>query len=1010
MKTLPALRIPAALVTLGALLSACGGGTQGPTQIATGESLTITVVGTGSAPVNVAGPSGTVFDDVINGSKTLTGLSRAAYAITAGNVTGFSPASPRSADLTRGPQHVELIFNQVGTAALTVTLAGTTSAPVTILDGDAILLKSTVSERKTFTSLPKKSLTVVAGAVDGRGAPAPIKVDLSAGDSTANLAYGEPSIEEGRVHGQLYGWTGISNATLVAPAGNSWPSAPIGSDGNVSLTLPTPATGLSVSEIGNIFSGCSRNLSISDTTAKVRFAPSMYNVYTNGSSSAYGIVVERPTATRDSGKGSEYVHRMYADRPATVTGTAACGSSSLSLSFSLELKAGWNVFRETVTGVDSSGRPNALTLSTSPAVTSSVLVFTKAAAGFTASLDNPYINLKAGDSATVNLTIHTSNDFSGPISLSLTEGNSGLTVSPSTINIPAATTTAASTDSALMRAMNVSTRTVTTQLTIKADANATRGPRTTYLRATGGGVTRDLYLNVYISKPHFTTYVPSKVTVAPFTPGTLDISASSGDGFQDTVSYTLAGAPSGVSASPLTLDLRHGYAYGTLNINAQPGTTPGTYTVQLVGTGGGITDTRSFELFIPAPTVDAQLTPQPLYQGENTALSTTVTSRYGFQGNVTLSLEGLPSGVTLASSPTLEVLAGSSAAVNLNLSVSSDASTGVANVSLVATSGQTVTRTPITLSVRPQRYAVGNRSTSSITVDTAGHPWYLTRYSENTYEAALGTLDSDGSPVLIKLGAYDYYSSRLVTGMDGNVWFSVGNTLGKTNWDTRTVTTWTMPTTPSSLAVDAKGRAWMVAYHNGSTALHVYDTTTNQLTQVDASMAYSSSSSTLRTGRNGILSLIAIPNGSSTPQLMTIDTTTEAINRYSVPGYTNLQGAFATTNGRVWVIGSTASGTRLGLFSPASGTVTLYEVPSDYSYYGYENSLTLNSADRPCLIRYSYEDGKAACFNTGSLSWATTIFTDVNYYNTQAVAPSPAGGWWYGWYRNSMGYLTYVKP
>jgi hypothetical protein len=163
-------------------------------------------------------------------------------------------------------------------------------------------------------------------------------------------------------------------------------------------------------------------------------------------------------------------------------------------------------------------------------------------------------------------------------------------------------------------------------------------------------------------------------------------------GFTGNVNLSITGLPSGVTASfaanPIT-------GSTMLTLTASSTATLGQYNATITGTSGKITSTTLLNISIYAPTFSIYsyggLT---LGRGTSTTAYVGVSPAYGFTGNVTLAVSGLPSGVTASFSP--NPTNGSS---TLTLTASSTAALGQYNVTILGTSGSQSASTTLVLGV-----------------------------------------------------------------------------------------------------------------------------------------------------------------------------------------------------------------------------------------------------------------------------------------------------------------------
>ena len=162
---------------------------------------------------------------------------------------------------------------------------------------------------------------------------------------------------------------------------------------------------------------------------------------------------------------------------------------------------------------------------------------------------------------------------------------------------------------------------------------------------------------------------------------------------------------------------------------ANPGsvtyTTPGTYvTTFTVTDNAGLTDpnppTRTITVQ-PDFSLSASPSSQTVVQGGGAAFSATVTAGTGFSGTVSLSVSGLPAGVTASFNPASISTSGSS---TLSISTNSSTATGSYPVTITATSGTLAHTANVTLAVSadfsvtvaPSNATVSRGSSASFTV------------------------------------------------------------------------------------------------------------------------------------------------------------------------------------------------------------------------------------------------------------------------------------------------------
>lgn len=157
-------------------------------------NLTVALAGVSSATVSVQdvsqSPAVTVFNGVVSGTQIVGGLTLGnAFAVTGAAVSGFT--APATQNLTpTGDTTTTLTYTAV-TYSLTITVSGTSAAPVTVLNtttGTGVF-SGVVTGSTTLTNLPGgHTYSITGGAVSGLVSPAVRTVTLNA-SQTVGLTY-----------------------------------------------------------------------------------------------------------------------------------------------------------------------------------------------------------------------------------------------------------------------------------------------------------------------------------------------------------------------------------------------------------------------------------------------------------------------------------------------------------------------------------------------------------------------------------------------------------------------------------------------------------------------------------------------------------------------------------------------------------------------------------------------------------------------------------------------------
>ena len=224
---------------------------------------------------------------------------------------------------------------------------------------------------------------------------------------------------------------------------------------------------------------------------------------------------------------------------------------------------------------------------------------------------------------------------------------------------------------------------------------------------TGCGTQASNTLTTNPASPNFSlTASSSAISVTAGAAGqSVSVTANALSGSPGSVSLALSGLPPGVTASPSGLTLTSGVAQN-VTFTAAAGAAAGTATITLTGTADTLTRTTTIALTVvaaPVPAPDFSLTLSPtslaLTAGSSgQAVAVTANPLNGFTGSVSLSLSGLPAGVS-ASPSTLTLTPGTAA--NITLTAGANAAATSTTVTFTGTSGNLTHRATLSLTVSP---------------------------------------------------------------------------------------------------------------------------------------------------------------------------------------------------------------------------------------------------------------------------------------------------------------------
>ncbi|MGD0796811.1 MAG: FG-GAP-like repeat-containing protein [Acidobacteriaceae bacterium] len=549
-----------------------------------------------------------------------------------------------------------------GSSVLTLRASSTASLGqynVTIIGASSNLTASTTLVLGVY--LPSFTLNDYSGVAIGQGG------------SGTSYVYINP----------LYGFTGSVNLSVSGlPSGVTASFAPNpASTGSSMLTLTASSTA-SLGQYNVTITGSSGSATASATVTLAVYAPSFtisdsYSVSVGRGNSATSYIYVNPQ-TGFTGSVSLAASGLPSGVTASFTPNPTTGTSTLTLSASSAASLG----QYTVTITGSSGNVTA----------STTLTLGVYAPSFTLS-DYSNLTIGQGTSATSTVNVIPQYGFAGSVSLSITGLPSGVTASFA----PNPTSTGSSV------------------LTLTASSTASLGQYNVTVIGASGSLTSTTTLTVGVYVPSFTLSDYSSVSVGQGSYGTSYVYVNSQYGFAGNVALSVSGLPSGVTASFAPNPTSSGSS--VLTLSASSTATLGTTTLTITGTSGNLTASTTIVLgvYIPSFTL-SDYSSVSIGQGSYGTSYVYVNSQYGFAGNVTLSVSGLPSGVTASFTPN-PTSSGSSV---LTLTASSTAAIGTTTLIITGASGSVTATTPLTLSVYAPSFTLSDSYSLSINQGASG--------------------------------------------------------------------------------------------------------------------------------------------------------------------------------------------------------------------------------------------------------------------------------------------------
>src|SRR6516165_6733729 len=366
------------------------------------------------------------------------------------------------------------------------------------------------------------------------------------------------------------------------------------------------------------------------------------------------------------------------------------------------------------------------------------------------------LSVAAGNQGTSTVTTTVSWGFNSAISLSASGAPSGTTVSfnPSSIAAPGA-------DSSTMTiTVGSSTSTLTYPITVTGS---------------GGGIQHTATVTLTVTAaPNFTLSAsPTSLSVVQGNQGTSTVTTTVSGGFNNAVSLSAAGTPSGttVSFSPSSI-AAPGADSSTMTITVGSSTATGTYPITVTGSGGGIQHTATVTLTVTAApnfTLSASPTSLSVVQGNQGTSTITTTVSGGFNNAVSLSAAGTPSGTTVSFSPS-SIAAPGGGSSTMTITVGSNTAVGTYSITVTGKGGGIQHNATITLKVVATfRYVQGNYAVPHPSATTVAVPFNAAQAAgdlnvvvvgwNDTTAAVSSVTDKSGNKYALAVGPTLYSSS-----------------------------------------------------------------------------------------------------------------------------------------------------------------------------------------------------------------------------------------------------------
>ncbi len=283
------------------------------------------------------------------------------------------------------------------------------------------------------------------------------------------------------------------------------------------------------------------------------------------------------------------------------------------------------------------------------------------------------VTVQAGSSASAAIHVTPQNGFSSAVTLSVSGLPSGVMGTFGAVNAN------------------------TSQFTLTAASGAAPGTYALSVKGVSGTLTETtaLSLQVTAAASFSLQTTPAALTIVEGATGTASITVAPANGFNNAVSLTVSGLPSGVTASFSPASTA---TASTLSFTASASAAVGTATVTVTGKSGSLSATVGITLTVAAPStfsLGASAATLSVTQGASGTDTITVTPKTGFSGKVTLAVSGLPKGVTASFNP-----ATTATTSVVTFTAASTATTGTANITVTGAAGTSSTYATVSLTVK----------------------------------------------------------------------------------------------------------------------------------------------------------------------------------------------------------------------------------------------------------------------------------------------------------------------
>lgn len=253
---------------------------------------------------------------------------------------------------------------------------------------------------------------------------------------------------------------------------------------------------------------------------------------------------------------------------------------------------------------------------------------------------------------------------------------------------------------------------ISSSLSFVTSASVVPGQYPLTITGTSGGQTATTSMTLIVAGPSFSLYA-NGLTVGQGLSGTTYLYVYGANGFSGAVNLSVSGLPTGVTAS-FSSNPTSSYSQITFNVGAA--VPVGSYPITITGTVGSMVQTTTTTLYVGTPSFTLSSYGVTVGQGQTSNTWVYANQVNGFASPITMSIAGLPSGVTasFSTNPT------TSFENQVAFTVASSVPAGQYPLTITGTSGSETETTTMTLTVGAPSFSLFAASAPTIGLNSTG--------------------------------------------------------------------------------------------------------------------------------------------------------------------------------------------------------------------------------------------------------------------------------------------------